>query len=69
MFTCSACGAPYDDDAWRRLALARLLEPPEVRMVVRTWPDGQCIEVRYCGRCDGLIAVKRRWPPATGAPA
>lgn len=58
-FTCSACGATYADEAWARLVLSERIEPPEIRRLVRDWPEGLCVEVRSCSCCAHLIAAKR----------
>jgi hypothetical protein len=60
--TCRACGACYVEESWTKLAVFELIEPPEIRRLLREWPDGLCIEVRSCELCATLIAAKRRRP-------
>jgi hypothetical protein len=57
--TCGACGARYQDEAWASLSLARRIDPPEVRRLIRDWPDQVCVEVRSCRQCAHPIAAKR----------
>jgi hypothetical protein len=66
--SCSTCGLAYSDDAWAKLALLHRIEPIEVCLLVRDWPDEICIEVRSCLRCARLVAAKRRLRPAVEAP-
>jgi hypothetical protein len=60
-YGCSRCGAGHDLDAWNALALSHRIEPVEVRRLVSDWPDDRCIEVRVCGSCASLIAVRCHW--------
>jgi len=39
--------------------MSQRIEPAELRRLVRDWPEWFCVEVRRCGRCEGLIAAKR----------
>jgi hypothetical protein len=59
-FSCGTCGARYLSDAWASLVLSQKLEPPEIRRLVREWPDNLVIEVRACGKCSASIAAKCR---------
>jgi hypothetical protein len=36
---CSACGATYEDESWASLVLSRQIEPQELRLLVRDWPE------------------------------
>jgi hypothetical protein len=42
------------------MTLVQRIGPPEVRRMVRDWPDDLCIEVRACAQCAGPIALKAR---------
>jgi hypothetical protein len=57
--TCHGCSARYSDRGWLDLHLSERLPPNEVRRLIVNWSDDECIEVRRCGRCSRLIAVKR----------
>jgi hypothetical protein len=55
---CAGCGEQFDDAAWVGLAMSERIEANELRRLVLKWPEGLCIEVRYCDRCGTLIAKK-----------
>ena len=57
--TCSSCGARYEGDAWAKLVLSRRIEPPELCLLARGWPENTCVQVRSCGVCARLIPAKR----------
>jgi hypothetical protein len=57
---CSACRLEYDEDAWVKLAVERLIEPGELGRLVLNWPVDTRVEVRRCHRCGGLVSLKRR---------
>jgi hypothetical protein len=56
---CSGCSARYTIETWSRLPLSHRVDAPEVRRVLRDWPDGSWIEARSCRRCASPIALRR----------
>ncbi|MCL2450049.1 MAG: hypothetical protein FWD17_13965 [Polyangiaceae bacterium] len=58
--TCGDCGARIPNDAWTSLVLSKRIEAAELSAIVSGWHDHDCIEVRSCRRCGGLVAAKQR---------
>jgi hypothetical protein len=56
-----ACGAAYDDAAWRELDVVDHIDAGRIRLFAH-WPDEVHIEVRRC-RCGRRIAATTRESP------
>ena len=53
---CWACGAEFDAETWRSLALVQGVTPTEVQRVLLNWPSDRAVEVRSCRACGAKIA-------------
>jgi len=64
---CGACSAQFSYAVWRKLTLVERVSAGEVRRAIVPWPDGMCIEIRRCARCNKELArtgrVERTRPP------
>ena len=53
---CGVCSAQFSHAVWRGLTLVERVSEGEVKRALAPWPDGMCIEIRRCTRCNKELA-------------